>query len=82
MEYYYKGKKTTKDITEAIADLLEDHEFNITGGDMELFIEMCEKNELPKRYFTENILDFDKIIDDEEYIEEVIIGYSIKKYNY
>ena len=81
MEYYYNGEKNTKEPTEIIADLLEESELDLDENNIELFIEMCEKNILPKRYYTNDILDFDKIIDDKKHLEEVIMEYSISKIN-
>lgn len=46
---------------------------------MDVILEMHEKNELRERYYTDNLSDLDKIIDDEKYLEEVIMEYYIKK---
>lgn len=82
MEYYYKGEKTTEDITENLANLFEEEEHPYIEENIDIIFEMNEKNELPKRYYTENLLDLDKIIDDEKYLEEVITNYYIKKNKY
>ena len=47
-EYYYKGEKRTECLTELLADLLEEEEHPAIEENMDLFIEMCQKNELPK----------------------------------
>ena len=54
MEYYYKGKKTTTDLTELFADLLEEQEYTVIDKNMDVIIEMCEKKEFPYRYLTDN----------------------------
>jgi len=82
IEYYYKGEKRKENIDDILAEVLEDHEFDLRDGYVNILIEMCEKNELPKRYYTEDRLDFEKIIDDEKYLEEVIMEYDIKKNKY
>ena len=82
MEYYYKGEKRKDNIDDILAEVLGDHEFDLRDGYVNLLIEMCENNKLPKRYYTKDRLDFDKIIDDEKYLEEVIMEYSISKINF
>ena len=79
MEYYYKGEKTSEDITETLANLFEEEEHLYIEENIDVILEMHEKNELPERYYTDNLLDLDKIIDDEKYLEEVIMEYYIKK---
>lgn len=37
--YIYKNKKSSRDITEFLADLLEEHEFNLSESNIETFIE-------------------------------------------
>ena len=81
-EYYYKGEKTTEDILETLANLFEEEEHPYIEENIDVIFEMYKKNELPERYYTDNLLDFDKIIDDEKYLEEVIMEYYIKKNKY
>lgn len=78
--YIYKNKKSSRDITDFLADLLEEHEFNLSESNIETFIEMCVKEEFPKIYFTDGVLNFDKILDDENHLEEIIMNYNIDKY--
>ncbi len=74
MEYYYKGEKTSEDITETLANLFEEEEHLYIEENIDVILKMHAKNKLPKQYYTDNILDLDKIIDDEKYLEEVIIN--------
>ena len=75
MEFIYKGEKRSEDITEFLADLLEEYDFNLDEDNLNLFVEMCEKADFPPTYFTNELLDFDKIIDDVDHLEELIINY-------
>ena len=81
-EYYYKREKTTEDILENLANLFEEEEHPYIEEKIDVIFEMHKKNELPERYYTDNLLDLDKIIDDEKYLEEVIKEYYIKKNKY
>ena len=40
------------------------------------------KNELPKSYYKEGIMDLDKIIENEEFLYEIIGGYLYAKKNF
>ena len=73
MEFIYKGEKRSEDITEFLADLLEEY-VTLDEDNLNLLIEMCEKADFPPTYFTNELLDFDKIIDDVDHLEELIIN--------
>ncbi len=81
MKFIYKGEKISNDITDFLADLLEKYDFNLDEKNLNLFVEMCEKADFPPTYFTNELLDFDKIIDDMNHLEELILTYSINKYS-
>ena len=79
MEYYYKGEKTTEDLTENLANLFEEEEHPTIQKNMDLLIEMIQKKKFPKNYYKENIINLDKIIENEEFLEEIFGGYLIEK---
>ena len=79
MEYYYKGEKTTEDLIENLANLFEEEEHPYIEKNLELIIEMIQKNKFPKYYYKENIIDFDKIIEDEEFLNEHVGEYLLEK---
>lgn len=70
-----QGEKTTKDILENKADILEEEEHPTIEKDIDIIIEMWVKNELPKSYYKDGIMDLDKIIENEEFLYEIIGGY-------
>lgn len=80
--YYYKGEKTTKDILENLADILEEEEHPTIEKDIDIIIEMGVKNELPKSYYKDGVMDLDKIIENEEFLYEIIGGYLYAKNNF
>lgn len=75
MEFIYKEEKRSEDIAEFLAYLLEEYDFNLDDIKLNQFVEMCEKADFPPTYFTNELLDFDKIIDDVDHLEELIINY-------
>ena len=79
MEYYYKGEKTSEDLTENLANLFEEEEHPTIQKNMDLLIEMIQKKKFPKNYYKENIINLDKIIENEEFLEEIFGGYLIEK---
>lgn len=79
MEYYYKGEKTNEDLTENLANLFEEEEHPYIEEHLDLIIEMIQKNKFPKYYYKENIIDFDKILEDEEFLYEHVGKYLIEK---
>lgn len=79
MEYYYKGEKTTEDLIENLANLFEEEEHPYIEENLDLIIEMIQKNKFPKYYYKENIIDFDKIIEDEEFLNDHVGEYLLEK---
>ena len=78
-EYIYNGEKTTEDIIEVLPNLLEEEEHPIIEKNIDIIIEMAQKNKLPKNYYKEEVMDLDKIIENEEYLDEMIWGYLSEK---
>ena len=73
MEFIYKGEKRSEYITDS-QRFTGEYDFKVDEYNLNLFVEMCEKADFPPTYFTNELLDFDKIIDDVDHLEELIIN--------
>jgi len=79
LEYYYKGKKTNEDIIEVLANLLEEEEHPLIERDIDIIIEMAQRNKFPKNYYIDGIINLDKIIENEESVDQMTGFYELEK---
>jgi hypothetical protein len=77
MEFIYNGRKESEDINEFLADFLEENLSNLTDDEQDKFIEICEKGEFHKSYYTNGLLDFDKIVIDKEQLPDLIFEMTV-----
>jgi len=77
MEFIYDGRKESKDIHEFLADFLEENLSNLTEDEQDYFITVCEEEKIPKHYYTNGLLDFDKILYDKDQLPDIFIEWSI-----
>ncbi|MBE6494628.1 MAG: hypothetical protein E7Z84_08515 [Methanosphaera stadtmanae] len=74
-KFIYKGKKYSKeDLMDILSDILEEYEFNLSDWNQDIFVEKCQKSSFPSYYFTDGLLDFDKIIDDKDHLEDIFMN--------
>ena len=76
MEFIYNGRKESKDIHEFLADFLEENLSNLTDDEQDKFIEICKKGEFHRSYYTNDLLDFDKILLDKDRLSDIIFEWS------
>ena len=78
-KFIYRQKTYSDGIMEVLCDVLEEEDLGLSESDQEIFVEMIEKRKFPQQYFTDRILNLDKILEDKEHFFELIManGYDI-----
>lgn len=82
MKFIYKNKTHEQNINEFLADFLEENVLNLKNNEQEDFIKLCHDKNFPNTYFTGELLDFDKIVDDKDNLKNIIREFKVYEWDY
>lgn len=77
MEFIYKNKKRFGDKISVLCDLMECNGIELDDSQTELLIHRLLMDEIPQYYYTEGLLDFDKLSKDPDVLVDLVNDYYL-----